>query len=303
MPTAHEIYVQLTPEQRRDVEVFQKRDASPSGSTWRIHRFDSLSYAIKCANVDACANERNFGPLRMMFDCESSFYQNVTRQTLADAINHPDHRITDAVNDMRNELINRLPVPPAQRRKRHRNQFAGSDLDPVLVAYRRVDAWDAMRRQASPAHSVRILLEPVANCKQDQHHLTYRGATATALCDALERAGVATSLDAFWALTGSGTRDPYNAVGCTLKVAGQPLDVDRMSIATAHLGFSRILAFSLITQRLVGLADPGLGYPIDAPADERALYDIIIPRQLTGRDHCLQWLQDTIQKFTTTRAA
>ena len=107
----------------------------------------------------------------------------------ADAANPPAH-LLDAVNSMRQRMIDRVAPPNATRRRLRRGRDWGDDIDSDRFLARDPMMWNRVEREPQAKRSVMIGCNLAVNAGRKPEDLLWRGASALALADVLTQRGV-----------------------------------------------------------------------------------------------------------------
>lgn len=131
---------------------------------------------------------------------------------------------------------------------------------------------------ATPGKIIRFVfsLEAHANCTPQTY--MNRGALILALADALENGGYSCEIIAD---STANARGEIDAHVITLKKAGEPIEIDRMAFAMAHVSMLRRLIFACNEQNPAFISN-GYGSSVDAPKESQG--DIYFSCAFTGSD-------------------
>jgi hypothetical protein len=155
---------------------------------------------------------------------------------------------------------------------------------------------------------VHILYNCAVSCGIDKEIIVGRGSAIAALVELLEFSGAAVTLDLAWTSNGNGLR--YTTY-ISIKQPGQPLELSRLAMCTAHPSTCRRFMFSameqedkVIRQKMGAIPGHGYGTPTDAPKELKPVDGIYLGEMLydsqntqwTSPELAAKWLVDELQK-------
>lgn len=204
-----------------------------------------------------------------------------------------------AVKQLADDLEEQHQFTEKKRKVRHRLPD-GDDLDPVAWAQRDPEGWSATVKEQQAKGVIRIAVNIVVSAGKDPEDLFYRGAAAAALADVLEGAGYSTEIVGFISVQGfySKKRKSHNAVlSVTLKEPDQMLDVNSVALATAEIGFFRVIGLAALTVSTEKEIAAGMGRPGDLPDGMKENFDIILDADVFNYKDAKQTIEKYAESF------
>ena len=289
---------QLRP--RRQPQLHRRTSTSPvvrdSDGIDRI-TFDSVGEAVIDAMSDYAQNDSNrsfiSGRLESHMSGYDSWANNFTREKLLDTIANPPKKLLDAVEQMRQSLMDEVCPPVCSRRRVVRNQDFGDELTPEAVLVRSLTPWERMSRENQPRRSVTIGVNLTVNAGQRAEHLLWRGAAAAALADILTQRGVNVEIVAFWSIGRISNRSDMVVSRYVIKRADMPLDLGAVSVALAEIAYARLICLYGLGRHIPGVLTKHMGYCEKLPAADRAGIDYLAESNVTSRERAEEWLRES----------
>ena len=259
--------------------------------------FGSVGEAVIDALTDYAQNEGNREFLAYRLDYHmtgrDTWANNFTKETLLDTIANPPQHLLDAVEQMRQQLVDDISPPVCTRRRLRRNLDAGDELDAQSVLVRSLTPWERMAREHQPRRSVTIGVNLTVDSSQRAEHLLWRGAAAAALADILTQRGLNVEIVAFWSIATMATGSKMVVGRYIVKRPDMPLDIGAVSVALAEIAFARLVALYGLARHMPGVLDEGLGVCEMLPEADQAGIDYLAESNITSRDAAEAWLRQS----------
>jgi hypothetical protein len=257
--------------------------------------FESVGEAVIDSMADYAQNEGNrtmiADRLASHMSGFDSWANNYTRAKLLATLEHPPKHLLDAVDQMRQAMVDEISPPVCSRRRVIRNQDFGSELTPESVMVRSLTPWERMTRENQPRRSVTIGVNLTVHSGQKAEHLLWRGAAAAALADILTQRGVNVEIVAFWTISTMAAGSRMVVSKYVVKRADMPLDVGAVSVALAEIAYARLVALYGLARHMPGVLDDFLGRCETLPAADRAGIDYLCESNVTSRTAAESWLR------------
>ncbi len=258
--------------------------------------FDSVGEAVVDALADYAQNDSNrsfiAGRLESHMSGYDSWANNFTREKLLDVIAHPSKKLLDAVEEMRQSLMDEVCPPVCSRRRVVRNQDFGDELTPESVLVRSLTPWERMSRENQPRRSVTIGVNLTVHAGQRAEHLLWRGAAAAALADILTQRGVNVEIVAFWSIGRISNRSDMVVSRYVVKRADMPLDLGAVAVALAEIAYARLICLYGLGRHMPGVLSKHMGHCERLPEADRAGIDYLAESNVTSRERAEWWLRD-----------
>lgn len=290
---------QSQPRPRRQPQPQRRMSTSPvvrdADGVDRI-TFDSVGEAVIDALADYAQNESNrtfiAGRLAGHMNGHDSWANHFTRPKLLDTIANPPKELLDAVEQMRQTLMDEVCPPVCSRRRVVRNQDFGDELTPESVLVRSLTPWERMSRETQPRRTVTIGVNLTVHAGQRAEHLLRRGAAAAALADILTQRGVNVEIVAFWTIGHMSNRSNMVVSRYVIKRADMPLDLGAVSVALAEIAYARLICLYGLGRHIPGVLSKYLGHCERLPAADRAGLDYLAETNVTSREGAESWLRE-----------
>jgi hypothetical protein len=262
-----------------------------------VYRYEyaSVTEAVETALEDWALTDHNReavrAKMREHLTGHDSWAHHYTLDKFMQDLANPPQELLDAINGMRQELIDELDLPTAPRRKVRHGQDDGDELDPDRWVNREPNAWDRNVREPQPRRTVTIGCNLTVSAHRRPEELLYRGAAACALADILSERGVNVGIIGF-----SCEDEPTNAVGkavmkYVVKDPTMPMDLSACAFAMCEIAFFRIVSAIGEIRHLPGRMNGHLGFPQPLPAADRQGLDYLIEVNCTTRESAVSWLK------------
>ncbi len=259
--------------------------------------FDSVGEAVIDALADYAQNDSNrgfiAGRLAGHMNGHDSWANCYTKSRLLDTIANPSKKLLDAVEEMRQSLMDEVCPPVCSRRRVVRNQEWGDELNVEQVLSRNLTPWERMSRETQPRRSVTIGVNLTVHAGQRAEHLLWRGAAAAALADILTQRGVNVEIVAFWTIGRMSNRSDMVVSRYVIKRADMPLDLGAVSVALAEIAYARLICLYGLGRHLPGILSKHLGHCESLPEADKAGIDYLAERNVTSREAAETWLRDS----------
>ena len=259
--------------------------------------FDSVGETVTDALADYAQNESNrrfiADNLRSHMSGHDGWANNFTKKMLLAAIANPPKKLLDAVEQMRQSLIDEVCPPMRCRRRVVRNQEFGDELTPELVLVRSLTPWERMSREPQPRKSVTIGVNLTVAGIQPAEHILWRGAAATALADILTQRGLNVEIVAFLSIGHMSSRSNMVVSRYIIKRADMPLDIGAASVALAEIAYMRLVCLYGLARHMPGILSYHLGDPKCLPAQDRAGIDYLA-ENIISRKSAVEWLRESV---------
>ena len=256
--------------------------------------FDSVGQAVLDSLTDYAQNEGNrqfiAGRLAEHMTGTDKWANNFTKAKLLETIENPPKHLTDAVEQMRQSLLDDVCPPVCTRRRIRRNQDFGDELTPESVLTRSLTPWERMARENQPKRSVTIGVNLTVDSSQRAEHLLWRGAAAAALADILSQRDLNVEIVAFWTIGSMSNKSKMVVSRYVVKRPDMPLDLGSVSVALAEIAFARLIALFGLARHLPGVLHDGLGCCETFPHQDRDGIDYMVETYITSRDAAESWL-------------
>ena len=262
-----------------------------------IHRvsFDSVGEAVVDSMADYAQNDSNrtfiAGRLAGHMSGNDAWANYFTKSKLLATIAHPPKHLLDAVEEMRQQLMDDVCPPVCSRRRVVRNQDYGDELTPESVLVRSLTPWERMSRETQPRRSVTIGVNLTVHAGQRAEHLLWRGAAAAALADILTQKGMNVEIVAFWTIERMSSETRMLVAKYVVKQADMPLDIGAVAVALAEIAYARLVALYGLARHVGGILDDGLGSCKTLPEQDRAGIDYLAEAYILDRDRAVNWLK------------
>ena len=257
--------------------------------------FGSVGEAVIDSMADYAQNEGSraniASRLSAHMDGSDRWANYYTKAKLLDAIANPPQALLNAVEEMRQQLVDEISPPVCTRRRIRRNQDFGDELTPESVLVRSLTPWERMTRETQPRRSVTIGVNLSVSSRQRAEELLWRGAAAATLADILNQQGMNVEIVAFWSIETISSGSKMVVAKYIIKQPDMPLDVGAVSVALAEIAYARLVALFGLARHMPGLLDDGLGVPMDLPAADRAGIDYLASADITNRTAAEYWLR------------
>lgn len=257
--------------------------------------FDSVGQAVIDSMADYAQNEgsRTFIAQRLASHTtgHDSWANRYTKEKMLDAISNPPKHLMDAVERMRQSLMDEISPPVCTRRRVRRNQEWGDELEAESVLVRSLTPWERMSRENQPRRSVTIGVNLTVHSGQRAEHLLWRGAAASALADLLTQRGINVEIVAFWTIDQMSSTSRTVVARYIIKRPDMPLDLGAVSVALAEIAYARLVALYGLARHMPGVLHDGLGMCATLPAADRAGIDYLAETDITGREQAESWLR------------
>ena len=263
-----------------------------------IHRvsFDSVGEAVVDSMADYAQNDSNrtfiAGRLAGHMSGNDAWANYFTKSKLLATIAHPPKHLLDAVEEMRQQLMDDVCPPVCSRRRVVRNQDYGDELTPESVLVRSLTPWERMSRETQPRRSVTIGVNLTVHAGQRAEHLLWRGAAAAALADILTQRGVNVEIVAFWSIGRISTCSQMVVSKYVIKRADMPLDTGAVAVALAEIAFARLVALYGLGRHMPGVLSKSMGHCETLPEADKAGIDYLAESRITTRTAAESWLKD-----------
>ena len=258
--------------------------------------FDSVGEAVIDALADYAQNDHNrtfiAGRLESHMSGEDAWANCFTKEKLLATIANPPKHLLDAVEEMRQQLMDDVCPPVCSRRRVVRNQDFGDELTPESVLVRSLTPWERMSRETQPRRCVTIGVNLTVHSAQRAEHLLWRGAAAAALADILTQRGINVEIAAFWTIDHMSNRSDKVVSRYVIKRADMPLDLGSVSVALAEIAYARLICLYGLGRHLPGVLSKHLGYCESLPPQDRAGIDYLAESNVTSRTAAQAWLRD-----------
>ncbi|MBI5725041.1 MAG: hypothetical protein HZA50_13855 [Planctomycetes bacterium] len=262
--------------------------------------FDSIGQSVVDAMADYAQNEGNRKLIAQSLDRHTtgrdSWANRYTRKKLLDAVQNPPKHLMDAVDEMRQSLMDEANPPVASRRRIRRNQEWGDELEAEKVLTRSFTPWDRMTREAQPRRSVTIGVNLTVHCRQRAEDLLWRGAAAAALADILTQRGVNVEIVAFWTIGKMSSMSRMVVSRYVIKRADMPLDLGSVAVALAEIAYARLVALYGLARHVPGKLDESMGVCETLPAQDRSGIDYLAESNITNRTAAENWLKTSASR-------
>jgi hypothetical protein len=259
--------------------------------------FNSVGEAVIDAMADYAQNETNKRLIseRMSdhmtgHDEWANFY---TREKLLATLQTPPKYLLDAVDQMRQALVDEINPPAITRRRLRRNLEAGDELDPQSVLVRSLTPWEQMHRERQPRRSITIGVNLTVSANQKAEHLLWRGAAAAALADILTQRGINVEIVAFWTIGRMTSTSKMVVSKYVVKRADMPLDLGAVSVALAEIAFARLVALYGLARHVKGVLHQGFGWCETLPDADRAGIEYLAGTEIKERTAAEYWLRES----------
>jgi hypothetical protein len=258
--------------------------------------FDSVGEAVIDGLADYAQNDSNrtfiAGRLAGHMSGHDDWANNYTRPRLLDTIANPPRKLLDAVEEMRQTLMDEVCPPICSRRRVVRNQDFGDELTPEAVLVRSLTPWERMSRETQPRRTVTIGVNLTVHSGQRAEHLLWRGAAAAALADILTQRGVNVEIVAFWTIGRISNRSDMVVSRYVVKRADMPLDLGAVAVALAEIAYARLICLYGLGRHMQGILSKHMGHCEQLPAQDRAGIDYLAESNVTSRERAEDWLRD-----------
>lgn len=268
-----------------------ERDAD---GVWR-YGFDSVSEAVTDALDDYAQNDstREYlrGRLRLALSGHDDWASNFTRTRFLNELAAPSQTLLDAVDRMREKLVEEVSPPSMPRRRVRRGQEFGEELDSDRYLSRNMAPWDRTVREHQTRRTVTVGCNLSANGGVTARELLYRGAAALALADLLTGRGVNVEIVLF-----DSREDPTSTVRRTVlrhkvKDATMPLDLSTIAFAMCEIAYFRVVMAIGGMRHFPGEMSESLGCAKCLPAADRKGIDFLIEADVLSEDAATEWLK------------
>ena len=267
-----------------------------------VHRitFESIGEAVIDSQADYAQNETNrtkiAGKMTEHLGGHDSWANNFTRESLLDTIQNPPQHLLDAVDQMREQLVDEISPPVCTRRRVRRNQEWGDELEPEAVLVRSLTPWDRMSRETQPRRSVTIGVNLTVSSMQKPDELKWRGAAAAALADILNQRGVNVEIIAFWSVSRMSSRSSEVVSRYVVKRADMPLNLGTVSVALAEIAYARVVALYGLARHMKGVLSNTLGSCARLPQQDRRELDYLAESNVTSKEKAESWLRECVSR-------
>jgi len=262
--------------------------------------FGSVGEAVTDAMTDYAQNSGNRQFIAAMLrghmsghDAWANYY---TREKLLDTLANPPRHLLEAVEKMREQLVDLVTPATCTRRRIRRNQEWGDELEPEAVLARSLTPWERMTRDLQPRGSVTIGVNLTVHADQRAEHLLWRGAAAAALADILTSRGVNVEIVAFWTIYGMSSASRMVVSRYVVKRPDMPLDLGAVSVALAEIAYARLVALYGLARHVPGVLHEALGSCRMLPAADRAGVDYLAESDIVSRKAAERWLRTAAQR-------
>jgi hypothetical protein len=259
--------------------------------------FDSVGEAVIDALADYAQNDSNRSFIKGRLESHMSGHDDwanfYTRPRLLDTIANPPKKLLDAVEEMRQSLMDEVCPPVCSRRRVVRNQEWGDELNVEQVLSRNLTPWERMSRETQPRRCVTIGVNLTVHAGQRAEHLLWRGAAAAALADILTQRGVNVEIVAFWTIGRMSNRSDMVVSRYVIKRADMPLDLGAVSVALAEIAYARLICLYGLGRHLPGILSKHLGHCESLPEADKAGIDYLAERNVTSREAAETWLRES----------
>jgi hypothetical protein len=256
--------------------------------------FDSVGQAVIDSLADYAQNEGNqqfiAGRLAEHMSGKDVWANHFTKAKLLEVIENPPKQLLDAVEQMRQSLMDDVCPPVCTRRHVRRNQDFGDELTPESVLVRSLTPWERMARETQPKRSVTIGVNLTVHSTLRAEHLLWRGAAAAALADILSQRGLNVEIVAFWTISGLSNKSKMVVARYVVKRPDMPLDLGSVSVALAEIAFARLIALYGLARHMPGTLHDALGLCEILPPQDRSGIDYLVETYVTSRDAAESWL-------------
>lgn len=212
-----------------------------------------------------------------------------------DAANPPAH-LLDAVNSMRQRMIDRVAPPNATRRRLRRGRDWGDDIDSDRFLARDPMMWNRVEREPQSKRSVMIGCNLAVNAGRKPEDLLWRGASALALADVLTQRGVNVGVVLFSSVGTPSSVVNRGVIKYMAKDPQMPLDLGALAFAMCEIAWFRLVAAVGDSKLWPGRLSGGLGSANPLPVADRRGLDFIIDEDVIGQTGAEQWLKAAIDK-------
>lgn len=265
--------------------------------------FDSVNELVRYASggeiLDAQCRAYNHSKARdtLTADGRSNWYNGFDLTKIEHFLRSTPTYLLDAINEVRDQIIDEIPIPQRKRRNRRRNQEFGDSIDVDACVTRRTDGWERLDRLPQDAKSVRVAINPAVLAHRRSNDLVYRGAVAAVVTDMLEASGCAVELSAVSITSNASeyTRRLYTTV--IVKESGDPLDVCSLAYVTGEIGFYRRIFLSVRPRIVKGRVSSGLGSTAEFNLDDHKDYDIVIDSNITSLHSAVSLVKQVIDRI------
>ena len=210
--------------------------------------------------------------------------------------------MTQLVEQLREEISSDTVLPTEDRRRVRRGRDCGDEIEVDRFLNRIPEMWSRIEGDQVPARRIVITINGSVSYKQKQDELGYRAAAAIALADKLTELGASVEVRLMICTTNNPTSEVREYVASVVvKQSDQPMSIPDLATACCDIGAFRLAMVYGTTRHLRGTVRMGLGTPQAIPAD-RQIGDFIADRDITNRTQAVQWVQDSINKFSNSNS-
>ena len=268
--------------------------------------FDSVGEAVIDALADYAQNEGNLKMIRENLaghltgsDPWANYF---TKEKLLSVIANPPAELLEAVDAMRQELVDEVQPPTCPRRRVRHGQEFGEELDSDRYLSRDMNPWDRSVRETQPRRTVTIGVNLTVSCGQRSNDLLWRGAAAVALADILTQRGINCEIVAFWTMKELSTSSRMVVAKYMVKRADMPLDLGSVALVLAEIAFARLIGLYGLARHVMGGLSEHLGFVAPLPDVDRAGIDYLSDQDITYRGAAESWLRNASARQGTEAA-
>lgn len=273
-------------------------------AAWRgedgIHRYEfkSVREAVEDALTDYAQNEHNRERIRASQDAalsgSDSWGNYFTKERLLAEVFNPSAKLRDAIDRMRERLVDAVELPTVARRRVRRGMDYGEEIDADRWLVREPNCWERNVREPQARRTVTIGCNVVVSGSRKPEHLLYRGAAALALADLLTQQGCNVQIVMFKCASEPSSHVARSVFRYELKSPDMPLDLSAIAFAMCEIAFCRTVAVCGGYRHLPGKLTSGFGIPSEVPAADREGIDYLIDKDVLNEEAASQWLRKVL---------
>lgn len=243
--------------------------------------------------TDAKRQDLNAHTARVL-NGRDSWGHSFTRSSFLAQLSDPSSRLREAVETMRAQLVDSLPLPTTPRRRVRHGQDYGDEISSDRFLARQPNVWTRNVREATPRRTIRIACNLAVSCAMRPENLLWRGAVVVALADVLTQRGLNVEVAGFFVSEASTEGTKLAVAKVTVKTSDMPVDLGAITFALCEIAFARVAVLSGAMRHYAGRANGGWGCVRPLPAAERKEFDFVIDANVIGRQAAEAWLAECL---------
>jgi len=257
---------------------------------------DAVTDAMQDYAQNDAASELIRNRMKEALSGKDTWASRYTKDRFMDELTNPGHKLLKAVEEMKEEMQEIVPLPTSPRRRIRRGCEFGEEIDTDRFLARSPYFWERNVREQQPSRTVTIGCNLACSAAVKSSQLLARGAAALALADYLTCQGVNVSIVLFDSVRGATDTVSQGVIRYTVKEHTQPLDVTAVAFAMCEIAFFRVVGALGGSRHWPGKLSEGLGGAAALPAADRKTCDFMIDSNVLSEESAKAWLRSCMSR-------